>query len=465
MAQAMPDTQTGRDATERLLDFLAGLRANDLPAPVLERTALLFMDWVACTLAGARSRPVEVLSAFARRMGPADGPAEVLPWPGASSAFFAALVNGAASHAVEQDDLHGPSVVHPATVVFPAALAAAQEAGASGRELLAAAVVGYEAACRAGAYLGPSHYRHFHTTGTAGTLGAAAAVGHLLGLSRERFGHAFGLAGTQAAGLWEFLRTDADSKQLHTGKAAADGLLGAYAAADGMRGARRILEGDQGLGAAASRGPDPSRLDSGLGERWAVLETAFKWHAACRHTHPAVDALVGGLARNGLRADDVRRVTARVHAAALDVLGPVTAPTTPHQAKFSMPFVLATAVVRGHAGVDDFGEASLDDPAILAFADRVDMVLDPEIDADYPARWRGRVDIETVAGRHLRSEVEAARGEPDNPLTLDEVAMKARGLIAHGGLLGPDAADVLLARVAAIADAAPIGRLLDGAAS
>ena len=134
--------------------------------------------------------------------------------------------------------------------------------------------------------------------------------------------HALGSAGTQAAGLWEFLRDAADSKQLHTAKAASDGLLAAYVARDGFTGATRILEGEQGMAAGMSSDAEPERLVEGLGERWAVPETSFKFHASCRHTHPAADALLAGMKEHALAADQVAGVRARVHGAAIDVLGP-----------------------------------------------------------------------------------------------------------------------------------------------
>jgi 2-methylcitrate dehydratase PrpD len=166
-------------ATRELATFLAGLRFEDLPGRVVERTKELFLDWTASALAGKNAQPVRIFERFAETMGPAGGPSEVLVSRRRTSPLFAALVNGAASHVVEQDDLHNASVFHPATVVFPAALASAQQTGASGRDLIAASVVGYETGVRVGSYLGRSHYKVFHTTGTAGTLAAAAAVSHL----------------------------------------------------------------------------------------------------------------------------------------------------------------------------------------------------------------------------------------------------------------------------------------------
>ncbi len=175
------------------------------------------------------------------------------------------MVNAAASHVVEQDDVHNGSVFHPATVIFPPVLAVAEAEGKSGRDILTAAIAGYEVGIRIGEFLGRSHYQVFHTTGTAGTLAAAIAVGKLLGLDATALNHALGSAGTQAAGLWEFLRDAADSKQLHTAKAASDGLMAAYLARDGFKGATRILEGKQGLAAGMSSDADPSRLTDGLG--------------------------------------------------------------------------------------------------------------------------------------------------------------------------------------------------------
>ncbi len=255
--------------------------------------------------------------------GPGDGPSEVLIHRRGSSPLVAAAINAAASHVAEQDDVHNGSVFHPAAVVFPPALAVAQALQRSGRELLTAAVAGYEVGIRVGEFLGRSHYKVFHTTGTAGTLAAAAAAGHLLRLTPEQMTHAFGSAGTQSAGLWEFLREAADSKQLHTAHAAAAGLSAAYLAADGFTGASRILEGERGMAAGMSSDADPARLTDRLGTRWATAETSFKFHASCRHTHPAADALLQLMREQRLAASDIADVTAKVHQGAIDVLGPV----------------------------------------------------------------------------------------------------------------------------------------------
>ena len=233
-----PDNHPSRT----LAGFAAALEYADIPDAVLRRCEDLFLDWAGSALAGKAGAPVQMIAAYAAQMGPAQGPSEVLISRTTSSPFFAAMVNAAASHYIEQDDVHNGSVFHPAAVVFPAALAVAQAVGASGRDLLVASVAGYEVGIRVGEFLGRSHYRVFHTTGTAGTLAAAAAAGRLLGLSPTQMLHAFGSAGTQSAGLWEFLRDAAHSKQLHTAHAAGAGVTAAYLAQQGFTGARRILE-------------------------------------------------------------------------------------------------------------------------------------------------------------------------------------------------------------------------------
>jgi len=358
-----------------------------------------------------------------------------------------ALVNGATEHGVEKDDVHNGGVFHPATVVFPAFLAAAQHTGASGRDMVVASVVGYEVGIRIGAFLGRSHYRVFHTTGTAGTLAAAAGVAHVLGTDAQTMLHALGSAGTQAAGLWEFLRDAADSKQLHTAKAAADGLLAAYIARDGFTGAKRILEGEQGMAAGMSTDADPSKLTTGLGKRWAILETSFKFHASCRHTHPAADALLEAMQKHHLTADQIAWVRAHVYQAAIDVLGPVTDPRTVHQAKFSMGFVLALIALYGHAGITDFTDEALQDRKVREFLSRVEMVMDPEIDAAYPKRWIGLVEVETIDGHHFTSRVDVPKGDPGNTLSREEIVDKARRLAAYQQGASSEELDRLMARV------------------
>ena len=445
--------------TETLATFAATLEFNAIPAPVLRRTEDLMLDWFGSALAGKGARPVESLARFHTRMGPADGPCEVLIHRTGSSPLAAAMANAAASHFAEQDDVHNGSVFHPAAVVFAPALAVAQLLGRSGAELLTAVVAGYEVGIRVGEFLGRSHYKIFHTTGTAGPLAAAAAVGRLLRLTPGQMLHAFGSAGTQSAGLWEFLRDAADSKQLHTAHAAGAGLTAAYLAEDGFTGAQRILDGAQGMAAGMSNDADPSRLTDGLGSRWTLSETSFKFHAACRHTHPAADALQQVMRIHRLAAGDVANVKALVHQGAIDVLGPVTDPQTVHQGKFSMGTVLGLIAVHGNAGLAEF-DAHYKSQPVVAFRDKVQMALDAEVDTAYPARWIGKVVVQTADGRQLEGRVDEPKGDPGNTLSRPELEDKAIRLALYRQGATEQEMRAVIARIWALAEAPKVTRFL-----
>ncbi|HEY0858854.1 MAG TPA: MmgE/PrpD family protein [Albitalea sp.] len=445
---------------QRLAEFAAGLSFEDVPAAVARRTEDLLLDWAGSALGGKQARPVEAIARFMTAQGPTDGPSEILIHRRGSSPLVAAAINAAASHFAEQDDVHNGSVFHPAAVVFPAALAVAQALGRSGRELLLASVVGYEVGIRVGEFLGRSHYKVFHTTGTAGTLAAAAAAGRLLHLDAQQMLHAFGSAGTQAAGLWEFLRDAADSKQLHTAHAAAAGLMAAYLANDGFTGADRIFDGPQGMAAGMSTDAHPRKLVDRLGVRWATAETSFKFHASCRHTHPAADALAHVMREHALKPADIQRVVTHVHQGAIDVLGPVVDPMTVHQSKFSMGTVLALVARFGHAGLPEF-EAHFRDAGTIALRDRVEMVLDPEVDGAYPRRWIGKVTVWTEDGRVLHGRVDEPKGDPGNTLSREEITSKALQLAAFSGGATESEMAGAVERLWQVATWARVGALLE----
>ncbi len=443
----------------QLATFAAQLRFEDIPEPVVRRAEDLLVDWFGSAVAGRGARAVESVARFAAHMGPGDGPSEVIVNRRGSSPYMAAMANAAASHVVEQDDVHNGSVFHPATVVFPPALAMAQSMGASGKAMITAAVAGYEVGIRVGEFLGRSHYKVFHTTGTAGTIAAAATVGHLLGLNPTQMLHAFGSAGTHSAGLWEFLRIAADSKQLHTAHAAGAGLMSAWLAHDGFTGAERIFDGPQGMAAGMSSDANPACLTDRLGERWALAETSFKYHASCRHTHPAADALLHVMREHGLKAEDIARVETHVHQGAIDVLGPVVRPSTVHQSKFSMGTVLGLAALHGYAGLSEF-EQHFDSAVTRDFCERVSMSLDPEVDGAYPRRWIGKVTVHTRDGRVLRGRVDEPKGDPGNTLSRDEITDKAMRLAAHSQGATPDEMRHALEQLWGITRIPHMGRLL-----
>ena len=414
-----------KSVSQQFAEFAVATEYGKLPNDVVAMTRLCFLDWLGSAIAGSGKRPTDILAALAKELG---GNPEATVIPGGfrarTNAPLAALVNGAASHVVEMDDLHMASVFHPAAPIIPAVLAVAEREGSSGEDLIAAIVVGYEVGIRLGEAAGPSHYKRWHTTATCGTFAAAAAAGRLLGLSAEEMVWALGSAGTQAAGLFEFLADGAMSKQLHTAKAAMDGMLSALLAQKGFTGATRIVEGERGFLRAMSPEPRPQRLTEGLGAgSYRITENAFKSHAACYHTHSSIDAALAIRSRHALRGEQVKRASARITGAAMDVLANVEA-KTPWAAKFNLPFCIATALAYGSVGLDSFTDERLADPVLQTLMAKVQMAHDPALDAEYPDKWPAVLEVETMGGQRFEARVDYPKGDPRNALTPKELVDK-----------------------------------------
>ncbi|MEK7219987.1 MAG: MmgE/PrpD family protein, partial [candidate division NC10 bacterium] len=406
--------------SDQMAAFIYDTDYDAVSADALTIGKLCVLDWLGSVYAGKGSRPAVAMLLVAKSLG-GNPEATLLPDGSQSSAYLAALVNAAASHVVEMDDLHTGSILHPAAPVIPAALAMAEREGASGRELLAAIVTGYEVAIRVGEAMGPSHYQFWHTTGTCGTFGSAAAAGKILGLSKPELAMALGSAGTQAAGLWEFLVDGAMSKQLHPAKAAADGVLAALLAEQGFTAASRIFEGEKGFCRAMAKEPDLGRLTQGLGAGpLRILSTSFKAHAACYHIHSAIDAVLEIRRKHSIKAADVEKVQITLYPAALDLLEKVE-PQDPYAAKFNIPFCVATALVYGQVGLSAFTTDRLQDPKIQGVVERISLVRDPELGKAYPERWPAVAEITTRAGQTHAARIDFPRGDPKNPMTQEEL--------------------------------------------
>lgn len=416
--------------SQALARFIERTRYEDLPQEVVSFTKLCVLDWLGSALAGADQPPIRMIRELAEEMGGAKQAALVTG--GRTSALHAALVNGAASHVVELDDIHKASIIHAATVVIPAALAAAEWRGRSGRDLIAAIAIGYDVCFRIGEAVSPSHYRYWHNTATCGTFGAAAAAGKLLGLAEESLVHALGNAGTQAAGLWEFIEDGAMSKQLHTGKAAMNGLLAALLAEKGFTGPTRILEGGRGFFHAMSEEFDASRVTERLGETFKIRENSFKIHASCRHTHPAIDLALSLRAdpANPLRPEQVRKIRVGGYRSVVAITDDPS-PASVYAAKFSLQFCVALALVKGRAGLAEFTEQTLFDPAIRALMERIEVTLDPDVDAAYPECWGTRMEVTLEGGDTLTVRTDYPKGDPENPVAAEELIGKFRLMTDH----------------------------------
>lgn len=420
-----------------------------LAAPVDEAdrrvAALRLLDWVGCAMAALGEPIVAPLDVAIRALGTA-GCSTRVGRPAADT-MGALLWNGALGNVLEMDDVHRASILHPGPIVIPAALAATEAAGADARSLLDAIVRGYEATIRIGAALGTSHYRHWHTTATAGSFGAAAAVASVLGLDPEATADALGTAGSTTGGLWQVRHEDAPTKSIHNAESARRGHVAAFLARAGIRGPRRILEGPQGLFAATAPEADAAALLA-PGPTWLIAETSIKPWPACRHAHPAIDALRLALGRSDSGAVDRVRIT--TYAEALRFCDRPE-PRTPAEARFSLQHAAAVVLLRGAPGLDDFTPSAIADPMVVSLREHVDVAEDPRATARFPAHFGATVTLQLADGREVGSTVTDAWGDPEWPLTPAEIRAKALRLVAAGGL-EPEQAEALADATLALAE-------------
>ncbi|MEU7819338.1 MmgE/PrpD family protein [Catellatospora sp. NPDC049133] len=436
-------------AVARLAEFAVGCREGAVPAGVPDR----ILDILGLALAAQDDPAVRAVLASVRRWGGTPeatvvGAGDRLPAPAA------ALVNGVMAHALDFDDTHLPSVLHPSASIVPAALAAAEATGADGPSLVRAVTAGIEICNRLGMAAYDRELRNsvffergLHATSICGTIGGAAAAGLLYGLDAAGIGHAMGIAASMGAGLLEANRTGGTVKKTHCGWAAHAGVSAAVFAADGLTGPPTVLEGRFGFFAAYTSGVfDADALLGGLGERWELSRTVYKPYPTNHFTHPGIDCALA-LRAAGLRAADVVSIELGVAAPVLRTIAEPPAdkarPQTAYHGKFSGPYTVATALLGGGGlgvGSADFRDL---DEAVLALAARVRCVPDERATDLFPNAFAAVLRVRTLDGRLLEHRVDASRGSESHPLTSADLDLKFR---LNASALTP-------ARAAAIASA------------
>lgn len=433
-------------------DYTANLKSGNLPTDVIHMAKRCLLDWFASTLPGTVIAPATMLTAaFADCMG--RGGARLYPGGEQTDARTAAFIHGAASHTVEFDDIYRNAIYHPGVPVISAALAIAQARGASGMALLTGIVAGYEISNRLGQAANPAHYEFWHTTGTIGTFGAAAAAANILGLTPEQTLHALANSGTLAAGLQQAFRADAMAKPLHGSHAADMGVTLALAAEQGVTGAPDILEGPRGFGMGmclnglADDQPDWVNAAATLGKEFLILQTTTKNHAACGHAHAAIDGVLALASEHGLTAGNVKEIRVESYQKAEEICGSKN-PQTPYEAKFSLAYCCAAALVWGRVRMAAFTPDKLHDPDVRTVINRISLTTAPDLQAAFPGHRSARVEIETTDGRVLNHFAPTRRGDPDAPLSDSDLEDKYRELA--GPVLGDGEAESLLAAIWAI---------------
>jgi 2-methylcitrate dehydratase PrpD len=445
--------------THALADFVTTVRRLGVPDRVRAVLRGAVIDAVGCGLFGLTTPAGHIVQAFARDQG---GPAEATLWASGGhrvSAANAALAAGTAIHSFDFDD-HHRAKIHPGAAVLPAVLALGESRRIDGPTTLAALAAGYETMTRVSLAANPNaaRLRGWHLTGTCGTFGAAAAAAVILDLDVSTTASALGLAGTQSAGLWAFNADGAMSKRFHPGRSAQSGVIAALLAQRGFHGPRHILEAtDGGFLAAMSDVSQPEAITRDLGRAWRTDEVCFKPYACCGSNHASIDATLDLMREHGFNASRVRRAIVGISRVVERQTGFPYRPSTVLNAQMSLRYNIAVALIDRSALLDQFTDARIADPTVCDLASRVDVEVDPEMDAVYPSRYAGIVTIVLDDGRRLRKRVDYSKGTPEHAMGLEELHDKFRSQVDTA--LGAGQADALLEPVATLFSAPDIGVL------
>lgn len=448
--------------TARFAHYAAAIRHEDLPTEVETRARFLILDLLGNIVRGRHDAESSApLMAAARVMGLGHGNHAVFGEATRWSPAGAALLNGAFAHSLDFDDTHAAGTLHPGAPVIPAALAAAELVGASGKDVIAAIVAGYEVTNRLALALpGGDHYdRGYHPTATCGVFGGAAAAGRVLGLSEAQIADAFGIALSQSAGSLQFLANGAWTKRFQVGWAAMAGLSAALLAREGFRGAAEALEGRAGFLRAYAPNPNPERALQGLGTQYELMETAVKPYPSCRYGHANVDAALALRAEHGLRAEEIESVTMGLPNKGMLLVGaPLPYKQNPQNVvdgQFSGPFVVACALAHGHFGWDSYPRMNA--PELRALMPRIECVEDADVQAEFPVNMGGKLTVR-ARGQVFEKMVVVPKGEPSNFLTEAEIRAKFHGLA--DAVLGADGARQLADAVVGLGAAPDVNAMM-----
>jgi 2-methylcitrate dehydratase PrpD len=414
--------------SQTFANFASDLTLDRVPSRVRERARHLILDSVGTGIAAIGAPWAEATFAAAGDLG--SGTSPVLGYGRTLAMRDAALMNGLVTHGLDYDDTHSRGVIHATVSAFPTALVAADQAGATGADLLLAYIAAMEVSTRIAAVgAGGFHGFGFHPTGLIGAFGSTLAAGKLLGLNARQMAMAQGIVLSMAGGSLEFLADGAWTKRMHPGWAASSALTAVTLAKRGFVGPPAAYEGRFGLYALYLRDAAPTLLAEathGLGETWEIEAVSVKPLPACHMTHAAIDAAIALRAEHGLAAEDIAHVTVLVPEGVIPIVcepvAPKRTPQTGYDAQFSIPYTVATALLTGKFTLDALDAAALNDPAVLDLATRVDYAIDP--DSDYPKHFTGEVIVETRDGRTLRHREGINRGASDRPLSNADIDAK-----------------------------------------
>lgn len=456
--------------TRELSAWVDGLKQEQLPPEVVEKAKLLLLDYLGTSFYAHDEEPSRIMVKTLSELG-GTACSTVIGHKKKLSPAWAAFANGCMGHMGELDDTHCATMSHPGDSIIPSVLALAECTGAKGKDVIPAMVVGYEVGIRAGNSVMPSHYRKgWHPSGTFNTFAAAAASAKVLGSDLEKVIQSLGIAGAQVCGNFAHVKERGMVKDFNTGRAAFSGVISALLAKNGFTGASDIFENRFGFCElyVASGEPDLSAYTKDLGKGFKIMEVAHKPYSACRHTHSAIDCVLGLCEQHHIKADDIKKMTIRVFTTGgrlVDDKEPWIESKGLYGARFSIQFNATLVALYGKGVLRDIFDRDklrsyLDDPKVRDFiTNKVECILDDELDKKFPRMWPTIVEIETTGGEKRSMEVDYPKGEPENPVSLEDLTDKIKTLTGMVGMSDAQVSD-LISRVDGIDKADNVNALM-----
>ncbi|MBC28028.1 MAG: 2-methylcitrate dehydratase [Rhodospirillaceae bacterium] len=414
--------------SETFSAYAVNERNSTIQPEVLHAAKRCFIDWFSATTAGGVKMPaIGLQAAFAEDMD--RGMARIIPTGRRATMRTATLINAAASHTVEFDDVFGPAAYHPGTPTTSTAFSVADHLGADGLTFLRAIIIGYEISTRIAEAMGRPHYEYWHTTATNGSYGSLFSAGTLLELDEKQFVHGLGSAGTMAAGLQQAFREDCHGKPIHGSHAAGVGLMAAQVAKNGVTGAKKILDGPVGFGMAMSSEVDWAKSTEGLGKSYNITEITVKNHGCCGHTFPAIDAALTIKKNYNISHKDIMSVKIGMAKSTVAICGGKSHQTF-FEGQFSLAFVVATAFVKGRVRLNAFEPEALTNPIISNLAEKCKVYIDDQVDKAFPLKRMAHLTVKLRNNETIDFIQETRKGAPDDPMSDEELEDKYFELVS-----------------------------------
>ncbi len=429
----MQNSTEGKTILDELSQYYSTIKYSKVNPSVIDKTRRVLTDFLAVYGLGLQQSDLfsQAYPLFRKIGGKPESTVIGIQGKAKLPAIYSSLIMAVASHSVELDDGHRWGTSHPSVSVIPATLAMAERVGATFQDILVAIAIGYDVMLRVARSINPLHLNMgFHSTGTCGSLGSAAACAYLNSFDAERFAYSVSIGGLQSAGLVEMLHDHPAIKTLQPGKAASAGILACDLVSMGVSSCRSLFEGQHGWLLAFAKGEyRKGDILEDLGKRWEIQNSYTKFYPTCRHCHATIDLIRKAVREKGLCERDIQNLEVQLYRIAIKEVGEIVHPSNFEEAMFSLPFSIALALRYGNVLPSHYVESNFDDEDLQFLAGKVRIFENQEMNNKYPEERGSVVTLQLRNGEVWKGDIPVAKGEPDNPASDEELLEKHRMIL------------------------------------